>query len=206
MKILSKNIGKFIFAIICCIALIFLFYVSYQKEEVFTVSDKLSEKPLENILEIKMFLYEKIIQDNVDTGINYKKIEYRFMREPDFDYIAPKLEEKFPGVKIFHGKRNLMKIGETLEPEKVDDGLDYEESYMDENHVFFHQLGEIILSDDGQEIQVEQVESRHPRTRYCYIHIFRKEGKHWFYYGISEMTFSSIFNDETRYFEALAAL
>jgi len=219
MKTLPANIGKLVFGIIFCVVLIFLFF-GYSEVLNFIISDSgpLSDKPLANTLEIKMFLYEKIIQEQIDfekwkqeeTGIeyDYKIKEFRFMQEPDFDYIAPKLEEKFPDVKIVHGKLRFIK-------RNVNDELDYDNKFkndeldydnMFEDNVSCHQLGEIKLFI-GRKIQVEQVNHRGMLASSGYTHVFRKKGKYWFYYGTTGIEWMTqlFFNKETRFFEAVAA-
>ncbi len=125
--------------------------------------------PLTNKREIKLFIYDCEIEGEIDLGIDYKKREYRLMRESDFDYIAEKLRHKYPGLNI----------------------KSYSGSYMVKHQVVLYELCNFSTSDNGKNLSInmkrticgDRVSS--PRN-------FIKKKQQWFYKGSLGETIHSV--------------
>ena len=143
--------------------------------------------PLANTGEIKLFIYAHEIQKEIDyAGVDYLNGEYRLIWEPDFDYIAEVLREKYPGIKLVHGRRSCAapKEGNPNDgTRKVEDGLDYSVPYVYKYGVVLLQLGEMRLSDDGQEIQIYFTRYRSGMDGSGSVYCFKKKGENWFFFS-----------------------
>ena len=150
--------------------------------------------PLANTTEIKLLLYSRHIQSEIDNGINYQNNEYRFIWEPDFDFIAEILRKKYPGIKLVHGRQSFPAPelkNKNIVIRKIPDGLDYSYSYLIKHNVVMMQIGEMFLSDNGQEIRIVVILSYPGGGSSGEVYSFRKEGDFWFFYLLEESIFSS---------------
>ena len=142
--------------------------------------------PLPNKRDIKLFIYDCEIQGEIDVGIDYKKLEYRLMRESDFDYIAEKLRHKYPGINIKSGRKTFSPNGD-----KVTDKLDYSRSYMIKHHVVLYELCNFSTSDNNQNLSINM-----KRTvcgdRVTSLRNFIKKKQQWFYKGSLGETIHSV--------------
>jgi|GEM_PF-5529046 len=139
---------------------------------------------LANTVEIKLFIYAHIIQINLDIGLDYRNMEYRLVWEPDFDYIKEVLQRKYPGIKLVSGRRSCAAPGQKNSNDgtrKVADGLDYSNPYAAKHEYVLWQLGEMRLSDDGQEMEVHVTRFRSGLDASEDVYLFKKKGQYWFY-------------------------
>ncbi len=146
---------------------------------------KMFDIPSANILDIKIFIYEQIVQDNIDFGpVDYRKKEYRLIREADFNKISSELQRRFPGIKLVHGQRPFLSADidkPNVTPSKINDGLDYSHSYIYKNNVELWQIQYIKMSEDGQEIEVYVTRYRSGMDASGTIYLFKKKGEMWYF-------------------------
>ena len=142
--------------------------------------------PLANTVEIKLFIYAVIIQRDIDFGVDYHNREYRYIWEPDFNYIEEVLQKKYLGIKLIHGRQSFAvpeQKDSNLQPGKIEDGLDYSTSYIYQHGIVLWQLGEIHLSDDGQEIKIHVTMFRSWGDASESVYYFKRKGKYWFFHS-----------------------
>ncbi len=142
--------------------------------------------PLTNNRDIKLFIYDCEIEGEIDLGIDYKKLEYRLMRESDFDYIAEKLRQKYPGLKIKSGYKTFSPNGDNAV-----DKLDYSRSYMIKHHVVLYELCNFSTSDNNQNLSINM---KHTACgdRVTSPRNFIKKKQQWFYKGSLGETIHSV--------------
>ena len=149
--------------------------------------------PLANTVEIKLFIYAQQIQTEIDNGINYHTREYRYIWEPDFDFIAEILRKKYLGINLVHGRQSFVvptQGNQNVVARKIEDGLDYSYSYVHKHGVVSMQIGEVYLSDDGQEIKMVYILS-YPDGTSGSVYCFRKKGEFWFFHFCEKSWISS---------------
>ena len=141
--------------------------------------------PSESVLDIKIFIYAKIVQNDIDYGpIDYRKKEYRLIREADFDTIAKELSIRFPGIRLVHGQRAILSddIEHPNAPSsEVTDGLDYSHSYIYKNNVVMWQIQYVRMAENGREIEVYVTRYRSGMDASGTIYLFEKRGKMWYF-------------------------
>lgn len=141
--------------------------------------------PSESVLDIKIFIYAEIVQNDIDYGpIDYRKKEYRLIREADFDTIAKELSIRFPGIRLVHGQRAILSddIDHPNAPSsEVTDGLDYSHSYIYKNNVVMWQIQYVRMAENGREIEVYVTRYRSGMDASGTIYLFEKRGKMWYF-------------------------
>lgn len=148
-------------------------------------SKALTATRLYTTIDIKMFIYNDIIHHKHDKDYEekYRIKEYRFMWEPDFDYIAKELRTKYPELKFVSGRHGLIDDCNTNAGNGriVDDGLDYSIAHVYKNNVECWQLGKIQMSDDGQKIKINVIRYRAGLDGSGEYFIFRKKDNYWYF-------------------------
>ena len=130
-------------------------------------------------------LFRSIVQDNIDFGpVDYRKKEYRLIREADFNKISSELQRRFSDIKLVHGQRAFLSADINklnAPPSEINDGLDYSHSYIYKNNVELWQIQYIRMSEDGQEIEVYVTRYRSGMDASGTIYLFKKKGEMWYF-------------------------